>query len=192
MIINQFDEGYFTDIENNPFLKFVQYNNIDDNSFDYVHEFWTALALTNECIIKYDNKGEIKYMCTSPDDLELIKAATLQGYKLIETSLDSKIIRIGGKDYSYEILKVLGFSSERKRMSIIVKYNDEIKLYTKGADCEISKRLSKKSLENENYEIISNGLVEFSKRGLRTLMVAYRKINNEDYDFWIIRLSYIS
>ena len=64
-----------------------------------------------------EEKGELKYMGTSPDDLELVKAAARQGYKLIETSISTKIIRIAGKDYSYEILKVLGFSSERKRIN---------------------------------------------------------------------------
>ena len=48
--------------------------------------------------------------------------------------------------------------------------------------------MSKKSLENENYEIISNGLIEFSKKGLWTLMVAYRRIRKEDYDSWVNRL----
>ena len=73
-------------------------------------------------------------------------------------------------------------------MSIIVKDDYGIKLYTKWADCEISKRLSKKSFECENYKIISNGLLEFSKKGLRTLMVAFRKINEEDYNSWVNRL----
>jgi phospholipid-translocating ATPase len=127
-------------------------------------------------------------MGTSPDDLELVKAAARQGYKLVETTINTKTIRISGKDHSYEVLKVLGFSSERKRMSIIVKDKGGIKLYIKGADSEISKRLSRRSLENENYEIISNGLIEFSKRGLRTLMVAYRKIRQKDYDSWVNRL----
>ena len=51
-------------------------------------------------------------------------------------------------------------------MSIIVKDKNGIKLYIKGVDCEITKRLCKKSMENENYEIIKNGLIEFSKRAL--------------------------
>jgi len=180
-------DEYFSDAQNNPYLNNILYTTYQDNSLNYIHEFWIALTLANECVIKSDNKGEIKYMCTSPDDLELINAASLQGYKLIETSKDKKTIRILGKDISFEVLKVLNFSSERKRMSIIVrdKTTDEIKLYTKGADCEIGKRLSKRSLENENYKKISDGLIEFSKRGLRTLMVAYRKINKEDYDSWI-------
>ena len=179
-----FYEGYFSSTKNNPFLRNMLYDGID---FNYIHEFWKALALTNECMIK-EIKGDIKYMSTSPDDLELVKAAARQGYKLIETNINTKTLRIAGKEYSYKVLKVLGFSSERKRMSVIVKDKNGIKLYIKGADCEISKRLSKKSLENENYEIISNGLIEFSKRGLRTLMVAYRRIRQEDYDSWVNRL----
>ena len=133
-------------------------------------------------MVKYE-KGELKYIGSSPDDLELVKAASLQGYKLIETTIDTKTIKISEKNFTFEILKVLGFSSERKRMSIIVKDKTGIKLYIKGADCEISKRLSKKSMKSDNYDVISNGLIEFSKKGLRTLMVAYRKINNEDYNY---------
>jgi magnesium-transporting ATPase (P-type) len=91
-------------------------------------------------MVKYD-KDDIKYMGTSPDDLKLVKTATSQGYKLIETTIDTKTLKIGENNYCYEILKVLGFSSERKRMSIIVRDNNEIKLYIKGAYCEISKRL---------------------------------------------------
>ena len=111
-----------------------------------------------------------------------------QGYKLVETSINTKVIRIAGKDFSYEVLKVLGFSSERKRMSIIIRDKNNIKLYIKGADSEIIKRLSKKSLESEKYKIISNGLLQFSRRGLRTLMIAYRKIKEKDYNSWINKL----
>ena len=185
--ITRFYEGYFSNPKNNPFLYNISFN--DGKDFNYIHEFWKALALTNECMIKYE-KGEIKYMSTSPDDLELVKAASRQGYKLIETNLNTKTLKINGKDYSYEILKVLGFSSERKRMSIIIKDKSGIKLYIKGADSEIIKRLSKKSLENENYKIVLNGLLDFSKKGMRTrtLMVAYRRIRQEDYDSWVNRL----
>ena len=100
-------EGFFSNPKNNPFLYNLSFN--DGKDFNYIHEFWKALALTNECMIKYV-KGEIKYMSTSPDDLELVKAAARQGYKLIETNLNTKTLKIYGKDYSYEVLKVLGFS----------------------------------------------------------------------------------
>ena len=177
-------EGFFSNPENNNFLKKSSDTQMNSfNSINYIHEFWIALALSNECMIKYDN-GELKYISTSADDLELVKTAAEQGYKLIETTLNTKVIRINGENYNYEVLKVLGFSSERKRMSIIIRYPDEIILYTKGADSEISKRLSKKNLDNDNFDIISNGLIEFSKEGLRTLMVAYRKLTQEEYIEW--------
>ena len=182
--IIQFGEDFFSIPDNNPFIKNDSQKEVKNN---YINEFWKALALTNECIVKED-KGELKYMGTSPDDLELVKAAMQQGYKLVETTINTKTIRIGGVDYSYEILKVLGFSSERKRMSIIVKDNTGIKLYIKGADCEISRRLSKSSLENENFKVISDGLIQFSKKGLRTLMIAYRRIKQKDYDSWVNKL----
>ena len=181
----KFGEGFFANSENNPYLG--ESNPEMNDQFNYIDEFWKALALTNECIIKETN-GEIKYMGTSPDDLELVKTASQQGYKLIETSINTKTIRISGKNFSYEILKVIGFSSERKRMSIIVKEQFGIKLYIKGADSEICKRLCKKSLESNNFQIISKGLIEFSKKGLRTLMVAFRKINEEDYNSWVNKL----
>ena len=184
-------EGYFLNPKINTILKEPENNeapeNINNNTFEYINEFWTALALTNECMIKYE-KDEIKYMCTSPDDLELIKTAKSQGYKLIETTIDTKTIKVGDKKHKYKVLRVLGFSSERKRMSIIVKNEKGIRLYIKGADCEISKRLSKRSLKNENFQVISKGLIEFSKKGLRTLMVAFRKINEDDYNSWLKQL----
>ena len=180
-------DGYFLNPKINIFLKENKEELKDNNTFNYINEFWTALTLTNECMIKYE-KDEIKYMCTSPDDLELIKTAKKQGYKLIETTVDSKTVKIADKKYKYQVLKVLGFSSERKRMSIIVKNENGIRLYIKGADCEISKRLSRRSLNNENFQVISNGLIEFSKKGLRTLMVAFRKINEDDYKSWLKQL----
>ena len=73
-------------------------------------------------------------------------------------------------------------------MSIIVKDENVIKLYIKGAECEIIKRLSKRSLENENYIKITNGLKEFSKKCLRTLMVAFKNISEEDDYSWVNEL----
>ena len=196
-------EGYFMNPKINSFIKEMQNINENENEnnkenknpeekhnntkLNYINEFWTAIALTNECMVKYE-KDEIKYMCTSPDDLELIKTAKNQGYKLIDTTIDSKTIKIADKKFKFQVLKVLGFSSERKRMSIIVKSEKGIRLYIKGADCEITKRLSKKSLKKENFQIISDGLIDFSRKGLRTLMVAYRKINEDDYRSWTKQL----
>ena len=71
-----FGEGYFSNQNHNPILKNIALD--EDPGFDYIYEFWKALSITNECMVKED-KEEIKYMGTSPDDLELVKAAMNQG-----------------------------------------------------------------------------------------------------------------
>ena len=61
-------------------------------------------------------------------------------------------------------------------------------MYTKGADCEISKLLSKKSNDNKSSKLIYNGLLQFSKLGYRTLMVAYKTISQKEYDIFVKKL----
>ena len=119
-----------------------------------------------------EDKGEIKYLGTSPDDNELVKTASSQGYKLFSTSIDKKMLRIGREgEYSFEILHVLGFSSERKRMCIIFRDKNKIKIYCKGADMEIIKRLSIKEKKKHRFKLLSTELDNFSKFGYRTLML---------------------
>ena len=76
-----------------------------------------------------EEQNEIKYLGTSPDDNELVKTAFMEGYKLFKTSINKKMVFIGDEEYSFEILHVLGFSSERKRMSIIIRDGNKIKIY---------------------------------------------------------------
>ena len=155
-----------------------------ENDIFYINEFFTALAITNECMVD-DYKGEIKYIGTSPDDLELVKAASKQGYKLVHTSFDKKSVIIEGKKINFEILNVLNFSSERKRMSIIFRDpQGKIKIYIKGADCEINKRLSESSRNSPIFKKINADVECFSNLGFRTLMIAYREIKEKDYNNW--------
>ena len=150
--------------------------------------FWKCLALNNECLVNEEN-GELKYIGTSPDDLELVKTASIIGYKLINTSIEKKILKINNEDaIEYEILNVLGFSSKRKRMSIIVRENNIIKIFCKGADCEIIKRLSQEEFKKNSFKLISENLEIFSKLGYRTMMAAYKIIEEVDYKIWIERL----
>lgn len=46
-----------------------------------------------------------------------------------------------GKKEVYELLCILDFNNVRKRMSVIVQRDDEIKLFCKGADNVIYERL---------------------------------------------------
>lgn len=53
-------------------------------------------------------------------------------------------VSIRGNIREFEILNILDFTSERKRMSVIVKdpYDNTIRLYIKGADDTIYPRIN--------------------------------------------------
>ena len=148
-----------------------------------INEFWTALSVTNECLCEIKN-NKFVYTGTSPDDIELVKSASNQGYILLKSGIGIKNIRFGNIEKKYNILNVLTFNSQRKRMSIILKdENGTIKLYIKGADCEIKKRLSKKN-KNLYVSNIIKKVDEYSSKGYRTLLVAYKILSKKEYSKW--------
>lgn len=72
------------------------------------------------------------------------------------------------------------FDSDRKRHSVIVEEFGVYKLYIKGADSEIMQRLG--DPEKQPYlEATQIALDEFSKVGLRTLVMAIRILTKEQY-----------
>ena len=165
---------------NNTFI-----TKIDDEALA-IHEFWKALACAHECVCS-DSNGSIEYNGVSPDDIELVKTAASQGYSLLKSPSNVRKILIGNVTHEYEILNILNFSSERKRMSIVLKEGNNIKVYTKGADCEIKKRLSKNS-SKKYYTAITKGIDVFSAKGYRTLMIAEKTITQDEYLKWSEKL----
>lgn len=61
-------------------------------------------------------------------------------------------------------------------MSVIVREKNKIKMYIKGADNIIKARLAKEQAFNLDIE-----LDNFSRIGLRTLLIAMRFISEEEY-----------
>ena len=68
-------------------------------------------------------------------------------------------------------------------MSIIVKSpEDKIIIMTKGADSHIIPRLAPN--QDELIEKTNEFLQDYSKDGLRTLILAQREISKEEYQEW--------
>ena len=67
-------------------------------------------------------------------------------------------------------------------MSVILKEGDEIILLTKGADSIIEKRLAKG--QEEDVKDALQALEDYGKEGLRTLMLAQKLIDQEDFNKW--------
>jgi phospholipid-translocating P-type ATPase (flippase) len=166
----------------------VNPNRKDGGIVDYIldnaviiNEFWKALATGHECTIDEKNGN---FMGLSPDDIELLKAAKEQGFECVRGETNTKrYIKMKDDVRSFEILRLNEFSSDRRRMSIIVRDGNSIKLYLKGADTEVLKRLSKNS--NEKFINSSRKYIDFfSQYGYRTLLVAMRILDEKTYEEW--------
>ncbi|MEQ2213315.1 hypothetical protein XENOCAPTIV_012858, partial [Xenoophorus captivus] len=87
-----------------------------------------------------------------------------------------------GQEMTYEMLGLLDFNSDRKRMSIILKFPDgRIRLYCKGADTVIYERLSPNTRHKETTQ---TALDEFANETLRTLCLCYKDISVSDFEAW--------
>eukprot|EP01132_Coremiostelium_polycephalum_P004923 gene4923-6137_t len=148
-----------------------------------VIEFFRALSLCHTVVpVVIDDK--LYYKASSPDEEALVKAAAEIGIKFKTKSPSMLTIELFNESNveSYQLLHSFEFSSDRKRMSVVLrnKTTQEIKIITKGADEAIFKRLSKKNNIINSIKHIE----EFANLGLRTLCVSQRTIGEEDYQDW--------
>ncbi|KAF3432268.1 hypothetical protein FNV43_RR27007 [Rhamnella rubrinervis] len=110
----------------------------------------------------------VSYEAESPDEAAFVIAARELGfefYKRTQTSISlhefDPVSRMK-VERSYKLLNVLEFNSSRKRMSVIVRNEEgKIILFSKGADSVMFERLA--------------------ENGLRTLIIAYRELGEEEY-----------
>lgn len=112
----------------------------------------------------------------NPDELALVSYAAKHGFVVNECSLTTRKLDIAGTEITYEIIAQVPFSSERGMMSIVIKdpASGDAILYCKGADDKI---LSKLSPSSEFVQETVNHVADFARQGLRTLMLAYRRLD---------------
>ena len=104
--------------------------------------------------------------------------------------LKSPISEIEGK-YQVENKKQIPFDSNKKRMTTLVKENNEFRLYTKGAAeyiknyCKYyinSETGEKLKLNKQNLKNLENKIEKLNNDMLRTIYIAYKDIELEDYE----------
>ena len=91
------------------------------------------------------NKNNEKvYQGPSPDEVDLVDTAREMDYEFMRSTQKETFISIRGRERKFDLLNSFAFTSDRKRMSIIVRdpRDSRIKMYTKGADSIIKQRLS--------------------------------------------------
>ncbi|KAM9323754.1 phospholipid-transporting ATPase IC-like [Gastrophryne carolinensis] len=151
-----------------------------DSKDPELHEFFRAIALCHT--VMSDNiNGTVKYKATSPDEEALVTAAKCFGYAFLTRTQDIITISEMGTVKTYSILALMDFNSFRKRMSILVRTEeDQIKLYSKGADSVILERL----YPGCETEFLKDALDGFDEETLRTLCLAYKEIEEQEYLMW--------
>jgi len=146
--------------------------------------FFKALSLCHS-VIAFNNqeKGKLDYFASSLDEKAIVNGCRYLKYIYMNKDSQNKItLKINEKDHIYYLLYTLDFDSERKRMSVIVKdENARIYLFMKGAD-DVLRPLSRKNSEYINKNINQN--YYFSTKGLRTLNVAYKEIEVDEFTKW--------
>lgn len=160
----------------------------ESHQHGHIVAFFRAIALCHTVIAERSEPTErpfdIKYKAESPDEAALADAARDVGFPFITRSLSAIEIEALGVAERYVPLKVLEFNSTRKRMSVIVRTPEgKVVLYCKGADSVIYARLAANHDPNVQ-EATSRDLESFANGGLRTLCVAYRYLDEQEYLDW--------
>lgn len=70
-------------------------------------------------LLKFHLSGELVYQAASPDEGALVTAARNFGFVFLSRTQDTITIKEMDKETTYEMLALLDFNSDRKRMSII-------------------------------------------------------------------------
>jgi phospholipid-translocating ATPase len=160
--------------------------------------FFKFLAVCHSVLIAKDRKNvdspspefsqespetQLQYRAQSPDEAALVKAAKDVGITFVSRETDTITIDVFGQLETYQVLQVLEFNSDRKRMSVVVRRPgelDSVTLLCKGADSVILERIQ----SGAQVESTNRALDYFAREGLRTLCLAYRVIPNHEYEAW--------
>nr|CAD7407113.1 unnamed protein product [Timema poppensis] len=146
-----------------------------------VHSFFRLLALCHT-VMPEDKNGKLEYQAQSPDEAALVSAARNFGFVFKERSPNSITIEVMGQREVYELLCILDFNNVRKRMSVILRRNGQLRLYCKGADNVIYERLKagNRELKTKTQEHLN----KFAGEGLRTLCLAVRDLDEVFFNNW--------
>ncbi|ELK09042.1 Putative phospholipid-transporting ATPase FetA [Pteropus alecto] len=149
----------------------------------WVHLFFLSLSLCHTVMSEEKVEGNLVYQAQSPDEGALVTAARNFGFVFRCRTSEIIVVVEMGKTKVYQLLAILDFSNVRKRMSVIVRTpEDRVMLFCKGADTILCQLLhpSCRSLRDVTLEHLD----DFASEGLRTLMVAYRELDNSFFHAW--------
>jgi magnesium-transporting ATPase (P-type) len=168
------------------------YASPDSENYTQILRMIEAIGVCHTVIAekKKDKDGSeyIAYNASSPDELALVNGARHMGFAFRERDEEGDLIidvdRPGQEHQvlKYKLLNLIEFDSARKRMTVVVKTPEgKILVIVKGADSIIEQRLKQ---GQEWLEKTNNYLEKYATKGLRTLMIASKEVEQAFYDKW--------
>ncbi|KAM4709211.1 phospholipid-transporting ATPase IC-like [Discoglossus pictus] len=153
------------------------------NEDPIISKFFRVVALCHTVMVD-EKPDELIYQAASPDEEALVTAARNFGYVFLSRTQEVITISEMGVQKTYRILAIMDFDSVRKRMSILVREPEgKIRLYTKGADSVILERTHASC----KPDILVDALDGFAEETLRTLCLAYKEVEESDYEQWKLK-----
>ncbi|KAK7466492.1 putative aminophospholipid-translocase [Stygiomarasmius scandens] len=145
-----------------------------------VRDVVLSLALCHNVTPVTNDDGSITYQASSPDEVAIVTWTQSIGLTLIFRDRTRITLQTPlGTEISYEILEIFPFTSESKRMGIVVRDiteggSGEIMFLQKGADVVMGKIVQRNDwLEEETANM--------AREGLRTLVVGRKRLSQSTY-----------
>ncbi|KAH9993065.1 protein transporter [Russula vinacea] len=136
-----------------------------------------SLALCHNVTPVTNDDGSVTYQASSPDEVAIVKWTASVGLTLtFRDRTRIELLTPSGTTIAYEVLEIFPFTSESKRMGIVVRdaASHELFFLQKGADVVMARIVQRNDwLEEETANM--------AREGLRTLVVARRKLSEAAY-----------
>ena len=151
-----------------------------------------------------DGREKWQFQSMSPDEMALCETCHRHGLTMTErrgntitvnylppdgngaTAARSPTNSPDRQEYVFTVMASLDFTSTRARMSVVIKMPDGgYRLFTKGADSAVYKRLEDDTSDEESMQKRTAKHVEtFAGSGSRTLCYAYRNLSPSEFQGW--------
>uniref|UniRef100_A0A803MME6 Phospholipid-transporting ATPase n=1 Tax=Chenopodium quinoa TaxID=63459 RepID=A0A803MME6_CHEQI len=174
--------GVFYGSENGDALKDAALlDAVSSGSSDIIRSL-TVMAICNTVIPTKSKRGDVVYKSQSQDEEALVQAAAQLHMFLINKAANILEINCNGSLIQYELLDVLEFTSDRKRMSVVVRdyQNGKIMLLSKGAD----EAIFPCAITGQHIRTFTEAVEHYAQLGLRTLCLACRELKEDEYREW--------
>ena len=134
-----------------------------------------ALAVCHNVTVTVNEETSLsQYQASSPDEIAIVEWCAIVGLRLVRRDRHTlQLKNATGDILTFRILKIFPFSSESKRMGIVVRTETgEVWFFVKGADTVMQKLVVANDWMEEEC-------ANMAREGLRTLVVGRRHLTEE-------------